>query len=239
MLPQARREGLLIEEVDDELIIYDQQRHRAHLLNPTAALVWKHCDGATTSAQLCALLRRKLNLAADEDLLELALDRLARAHLLLDREARPPHARKVSRRAVLQKLRLAGKLALLLPVVATITAPTPLMAASGNPAPACTLIMGLAVIAAGFTGCTKEQALQNAVGSVCFPVCQTMPCPAPAVCLAQAGFHNPPIFAAVQVPGCPDNQGFAVSVNVVGCDCQCPMVASRRDRPRTLKTVQV
>lgn len=33
-LPYAREEGLLWEEVGDELIVYDQQRDRAHCLEP-------------------------------------------------------------------------------------------------------------------------------------------------------------------------------------------------------------
>jgi hypothetical protein len=34
------------EELDDELIVYDQRRGRAYVLNPTAALVWELCDGS-------------------------------------------------------------------------------------------------------------------------------------------------------------------------------------------------
>jgi len=50
--PLARSEGLLIEEVGDELLICDPDSNRAHSLNPFAARVWQACDGETTSEAL-------------------------------------------------------------------------------------------------------------------------------------------------------------------------------------------
>ena len=49
-MPQARRSGLIIQEVDSEILIYDQNTDKAHCLNQTAANVWKYCDGETTLA---------------------------------------------------------------------------------------------------------------------------------------------------------------------------------------------
>ena len=50
-MPQARRSGLIIQEVDSEILIYDQETDKAHCLNPTAAKVWNYCDGETTNWQ--------------------------------------------------------------------------------------------------------------------------------------------------------------------------------------------
>ena len=50
MKPQSRRSGLLIRELPDELLVYDQEQHRAHCLNRTAALVFRHADGTRTLA---------------------------------------------------------------------------------------------------------------------------------------------------------------------------------------------
>ena len=62
--PFARkREGhLVIDELPDEVLVYDLDRHKAHCLNQTAALVWQHCDGKMAiarweSAQLGVLFR--------------------------------------------------------------------------------------------------------------------------------------------------------------------------------------
>src|SRR4051794_24438190 len=101
MHPKAREEGLLVEELADETMVYDQKRHKAHCLNRTAALVWRHCDGQTSVSQLVTLLR-KLELPAEEELVWLALDRLEKAHLLQDRPARPMEG--ISRRQVMRKL---------------------------------------------------------------------------------------------------------------------------------------
>jgi hypothetical protein len=129
MLPQARTEKLLIQEVGDELIVYDETRDRAHRLNATATTVWRHCDGKTDVADLTRLLAKKLDLPPEEDLIWLALSRLEAAHLLCG-PVRHPDAASVSRRAVMRKIGMVGTLTLLLPVVTSIMAPTPAMSQS-------------------------------------------------------------------------------------------------------------
>src|SRR3954451_15298927 len=47
-LPKARADKLVTEQVGDELLVYDLETDEAHCLSATAALVWRHCDGATT-----------------------------------------------------------------------------------------------------------------------------------------------------------------------------------------------
>src|ERR671934_1982561 len=79
IMPGAREEGLVIQELPpEETLVYDLTRHRAHCLNQTAALVWRHCDGRTTLAEIAARLQAELGIAADEELVWLALDRLAK-----------------------------------------------------------------------------------------------------------------------------------------------------------------
>jgi len=46
-MPQARDEGLVIEEFGDELLIYDEKTKSAHSLGATATKVWRACDGTT------------------------------------------------------------------------------------------------------------------------------------------------------------------------------------------------
>ena len=43
--PVAREENLAIEELDDELLIYDLHSNRAHSLGSAATSVWRACDG--------------------------------------------------------------------------------------------------------------------------------------------------------------------------------------------------
>ena len=130
MTPRARRNGVLSETVEDEMIVYDSDRARAHRLNRTAAIVWRHADGERTVADHAAVLRRELDPAADEDLVWCAIDRLNAARLLEDQQTRSAELIRASRRRFVRKAALVGSMTLLLPVVASITAPTPADAAS-------------------------------------------------------------------------------------------------------------
>jgi hypothetical protein len=132
MLPLARQDNLLVQELMGEVVVYDQGRHKVHKLNAALATVWQHCDGQTSFADLSALLQRDMNLPADPELVRLALGQLADAHLLQDGMPRPTNQLRPSRRAVIRKLGLAGGLALAVPAVASIVAPTPANAASGG-----------------------------------------------------------------------------------------------------------
>jgi hypothetical protein len=122
MHPKAREEDLLIKELAEETVVYDRKRNEAHCLNRTAALIWRHCDGQTSAAELVTLLRKR-DLPADEAVVWLALDRLENAHLLQEPLARSDEA--VSRRQVMRKLGTVGGLAILLPQVASIVVASP------------------------------------------------------------------------------------------------------------------
>ncbi len=100
--PRARKEGLLVEELPDETLVYDLKRDKAHCLNPTAALVWQHCDGQTTVAELAALLEKGLEIPANDVLVWMALERLRRAHLLTEPVRLPAPQARYSRRQAMR-----------------------------------------------------------------------------------------------------------------------------------------
>ncbi len=126
MKPARRTEGLLVTEVMGEVLVYDLDRHRAHCLNPPAAVVFKHCDGTRSVADLARVLRRELGAPADPECVWLALDRLAEAELLQARVSRPARAGRLSRRALIRRIGVA----VLLPAVTSVVAPTPAEAAA-------------------------------------------------------------------------------------------------------------
>ncbi len=130
-LPHALTQNLVIRELDDETLVYDKERDEAHCLNQTAALVWKQCDGKTTAAQAARSLRGELDSPVDPDLVWLAVKELQRFHLV----ARPRKSPTVSRRNLVLKY---GAIALALPVIISITAPTPAQAASCGGGTPCT-----------------------------------------------------------------------------------------------------
>jgi hypothetical protein len=126
MSPRARLEGLLVEELGAETLIYDLKNRRAHCLNRAATLVWRRCDGKTTAGELAEALHAETGLPADESLVSLALDRLAQARLL----EQAGGDTRISRREVARRLGLAGSLSVLLPVVTSLLVPTPAQAGS-------------------------------------------------------------------------------------------------------------
>jgi hypothetical protein len=153
--PRARTEGLVINELTDEVLVYDLKLDKAHCLNQTAAAVWKLCDGQRTAAQIALKLSRQTAVgksqSADgsrqepeqgssptvregseindhgmtEQMVWLALEQLGRDHLLEERMKWPPAIPHLSRREV---MRLGLGAAIALPIIVSISAPLPAQA---------------------------------------------------------------------------------------------------------------
>ncbi len=124
MLPNARKEQLVIREVAADVIVYDRARDRVHRLNPTTALIWRHCDGCTTIADLATRLADAFSLPRDERLVWTALRQLHRAGLLQQRVVLPREITPITRREAIA-LGIAGAAALLFPACESVTAPIP------------------------------------------------------------------------------------------------------------------
>src|SRR6476619_1402354 len=101
--PLARKEGLIVEEAGDELLVYSEGDHNAHRLNRTAAVVWRHCDGTRSVSDLAAVLAGELGELADEDLVLITLDGLAESGLLDNVQPRPAEEADVSRRRFIKR----------------------------------------------------------------------------------------------------------------------------------------
>jgi hypothetical protein len=126
-LPLRRKKGLLIELLPEETIVYDTTNQKAHCLNRVAALVWKHCDGRTSEADLAAMLPKELDLPPDELLIRTTLEKLGKAGLLEEKYVLPASTSRREASKQLAKFGIAAAGAL----VATIAAPTVALAASG------------------------------------------------------------------------------------------------------------
>jgi hypothetical protein len=127
--PLARKEGLLVQELPHEVLVYDSERHKAHCLNPTAALVWKHCDGRTSVSEMARLLEKSLGTSAlDEDVVWCALNQLEKDHLLEEKLMWPAGVQPISRRELVRRLGIGAAIAI--PLVTSILAPTAAYAGS-------------------------------------------------------------------------------------------------------------
>lgn len=114
--PIARKEGLVLQEMPDELLVYDLETNKAHCLNETSTLIWKACDGNKTVSDITESLGNTI----PEELVWLAIDQLNEKNLL--ENAIPTKYNKQTRREVIKRIGLAS--VVVLPFVASLTAPT-------------------------------------------------------------------------------------------------------------------
>ncbi len=125
-IPIARKDGLVIQETTDEVLVYDLTSNKAHCLNQTAAFVWKSCDGNNSISDITNRFQKEIGSSVHEDLVWLAIDQLNDKNLL-EKDLTADFAGR-SRREVIKKIGLAAVIAL--PIVASLTAPSSAMAAS-------------------------------------------------------------------------------------------------------------
>jgi len=114
--PMARQNGIVVQEMPDEVLVYDLDSNKAHCLNQSAALVWKSCDGTNTVADIVKQFDGKVT----EDFVWLAIDQLSENGLL--QGGITPRFKGQSRRQVLKTIGLASMVAL--PVIASLVAPS-------------------------------------------------------------------------------------------------------------------
>ena len=129
LTPQARSNGIVVEELADEVLVYDLNRDRAHCLNQTAANVWKLCDGKSSPSEIASRLGTELEPATAQEVVWTAIDQLSRAGLLENKLKRPTAV--ISRRDVMKKIAVAA--AIVVPVVTTVVAPKAMHAATCRP----------------------------------------------------------------------------------------------------------
>ena len=113
-LPCARKAGLVIQDMPDEVLVYDLDTNKAHCLNKSAAFVWRSCDGKTSISDIARLFEIQTGDKVSDDFVWLALDQL-NENSLLESEVKASFAGR-SRREVIKKIGLASMVAL--PIVA-------------------------------------------------------------------------------------------------------------------------
>jgi hypothetical protein len=123
--PQARSEGLVVQELDGELLVYDVTADKAHSLNATSAAVWKACDGASTVEDLSVRFDAEAGANHGEGVVLLALEQLQDNGLL---QESIELGASFSRRDLVRRIGLTSMVAL--PFIASLAMPTTVMAAS-------------------------------------------------------------------------------------------------------------
>lgn len=120
--PRARKDGLIIQPMGNELVVYDTNAKHAHNLNATASQVWKLCDGKRRVSEIAQVARRELHQPVSKQVVWYALARLEEYGLLEGSVTVPEAVAGISRREFLTKFAVA---ATVVPVVKTMKIPGP------------------------------------------------------------------------------------------------------------------
>ena len=116
------RTGLLCNELDGQVLVYDAHSDAIHLLDATTARVMELLrDCRLTTEEVAAELARDNDAASGSALLELALQELRNAELL-DEQPSSAMPAALSRRDLLRKVTFAGAAAALIPTIVTLSA---------------------------------------------------------------------------------------------------------------------
>ena len=128
-LPVARKEGLLVEPVGDETVVYDAKTKEAHCLSPLTAAVFAHCDGDTTIAELTSVTAERLGEPVEASRVLDALAQLEERDLM----AVPAKTRDdLSRRDMLRRSAAAAGGVAMAPLITSVVAPNAIAANSAT-----------------------------------------------------------------------------------------------------------
>ena len=125
--PAARSDGLIVERLPGELLVYDEERDEAHCLHAEAAVVFDLSDGRRTRAQLAALASEHLPKPVSETRVGQVLTELSARHLLADDGTAGDG---LSRRDLIHRGALTGAGVAGAALVTSIVAPVPAAAQS-------------------------------------------------------------------------------------------------------------
>src|SRR5215831_12329469 len=151
--PLARTEDMVVQELPDEVLVYDLRNHKAHCLNRTAAFVWNRCDGRSTPDEIAKLMEKEWHSPVSVDAVWFTLNKLSKADLLQEKITLPHAKAGISRRSAIRRI---GVGALMIPAVMTIVSPTAMAGASVPPA---------------CTNCVKKITSPNQCPTECVNVC--------------------------------------------------------------------
>jgi hypothetical protein len=149
----------VVQDLGDEVLVYDRDRDVAHCLSPAAAAVWRRCDGQHDAAELAADVLAELgakSLLAGEPALGM---------------------RRLSRREAIGRLASLGAAVAATPLIVSVVAPSPAQASStacGLPGEPCTNsgqapggCCGSEALCAGGVCCIKQGGACTGPGQCC------------------------------------------------------------------------
>lgn len=128
--PKSRTKDLVMQELKDEVLLYDLKLNKAFCLNLPSAQIWQLCNGNYSVSDIRNELSQKLKKEITEDYVWLALDQLNSNNLLSNGSEIISDSNGLTRRAAIRKVGLATLMTL--PIISSIVAPTAAHAQSGG-----------------------------------------------------------------------------------------------------------
>jgi hypothetical protein len=199
-----RREGLLVEAVHDEVLVFNPGRSEATALNQSAAQVFELCDGTNSVESMKAALEAAGLGPSSNDAVWLALSELADAGLIDIQVPRPSH---LGRRELIKQFGVSAAALSALPVVESLRAPSPDTQGSGGVSPASDSTPTTTTTSTTTTQPTSAPSVPPAPSP-------STPTPAPSVSPTQAPSVSPtqaPSVSPTQAPSVSPTQAPSVS----------------------------
>lgn len=127
-LPKARTREIVVQEIENETLIYDLKTNQVLCLNQTSAMVWKYCSGKNSIAEIADKLSFELKTIVSEEVVEFAIEQLKKEKLIENESEIITNISFLSRREAIRRIGLTS--AVMLPIISSVTAPTALQAQS-------------------------------------------------------------------------------------------------------------
>lgn len=181
--PVSRKSNIVVQNFDNEVLIYDLTENKAFSLNETSALVWHLCDGSKTVFDIAKNLSGKFDSPITEDFVRFALDELKKNNLLENAAEVSTDFGGLSRREVIRKVGFATLAAL--PAVLSLVAPAAVHAQSLN----CNAAVGRSngCVCSGANNCASGCCGNNGNSNQCVTAGQestNSPCRAGCECMS-------------------------------------------------------
>lgn len=126
--PESRKSDIVVQELEDEVLVYDLLKNKAFCLNKTSAVIWQNCNGERTLEEIAEVCSKKLKADVNAEMVWLALEKLRKENLLEKESYIEDSYNGLSRREVIRKIGFSSMIAL--PIISSLVAPTASSAAS-------------------------------------------------------------------------------------------------------------
>ncbi len=126
--PKARKKNIVVQELENETLVYDLNTKKAACLNDTSRMIWNYCNGKNGVAEIADLVSVETKSLVGTELVELCIEQLQQESLLDNKCYLTTSLTGLSRREAVKRIGLS--VAIALPIVASIAVPSAVQAQS-------------------------------------------------------------------------------------------------------------